>query len=83
MNIYHMLIMGTFIIVAIILIAQYFDNNTPKLIDILTIASTIPCYEIVVYRNGKRLRYEAWISYINNSVKYTEFNDGVLYVTIS
>lgn len=82
MNIYNVLIMATFIIVAIILIAQYFDNTIPKLIDILTIACTIPCYEIVVYRNGKRLNYVSWIKYINNSIKYVKFNKGVLYITI-
>lgn len=77
------IIIAIFIIVVIIMISQYIDSITPKLKDILSISNTIPCYKIVVYRNGKRLRYEAWISYINNSVKYTEFNNGVLYIRIS
>lgn len=77
------IIIAIFIIVVIMMISQYIDSITPKLKDILSISNTIPCDKIVVYRNGKLLRNYVWIAYINNTVQYTEFKDGILYISIN
>lgn len=83
MNITDSFIIATFIMTALILLFKYIDGCSPHLKDILVIACTIPCYQIIVYKNGKRLKYESWIKNLNNSVEYTEFTDGILYITIS
>lgn len=83
MNITELFSISTFVMTALILLFNYIDSCFPKLKDILVIACTKPCYQIIVYKNGKRLKYEAWIRYLNHSVEYSEFKDGVLYIRIS
>lgn len=77
------LAISAFIAEAIIIINQIIHTFILTLVDVLSIAGLIPCYEVRVYRNGKRLKYEAWITYAKNSVKYYELKDGILYITIS
>lgn len=82
MNIYEGMIMATFIMVAIIAISQYIDNNTPKVIDVLHLMNVLPCYEIQAYKNGRRLRTSELIQHINSPVKAHEMKDGILYIVI-
>lgn len=82
MNIYEGLIMATFIMVAIAMISQYIDSNTPKVSDVLQLMNVLPCYEIKAYRGGRRLKTRELIDYINSPVKAHELKDGVLYIEI-
>lgn len=77
------LAISAFIVETIIMIIQIINTSVLTLANLLAIVGSIPCYEVRVYRNGKRLKYEAWITYANNSVKYYELKDSVLYITIS
>lgn len=83
MNINEVLMTITFITTSILLIIHIIENSTPKLADILSLANTYPCYEIKIYKNGRQLKYEAWIKYINSYVDDYELKDGVLYIQIS
>lgn len=82
MNIYEGLIIATFVIVVLIMIAQYLDSLSPKFIEVLAVLNILPCYEVRVYRYGKRLKRNEWLEYLTNSVHYIEFKDGVLYISI-
>lgn len=82
-TIYELLIILTFIITTLMMVMHIVENMTPKLSDMLILASTFHCYHIKVYRNGKLLRNSAWIKYINHSVNYYELTDGILYIRIS
>ena len=82
MNIYEGLIIATFVIVVLIMISQYLDSFSPKLIEVLAVLNILPYYEVRVYRNGKRLKPKEWLEYLTHSVHYSEFKDGVLYITI-
>lgn len=83
MNIIEVLTILTFIIVSAMMLIQIINTSVPTLADILVIADSIHCHEVRVYRNGKRLKYEAWITYATNSVQYYEVTDGILYIRIS
>lgn len=83
MDIYQVLIILTFIITSAMLIIHILETSTPTLADLLSMANTFPCYTIEIYRNGRRLKHDAWIKYINNSVDEYELKDGILYVQIS
>lgn len=82
MNIYEVLIIATFVIEVLIMIYQYLDSFSPKLIEVLAVLNILPYYEVRVYRNGKRLKRNEWLEYLTNSVHYSEFKDGVLYIRI-
>lgn len=82
MNIYEVLVIVTFVMVAKIMISQYIDSEVPKLCDVLQIMNVLPCYEIKVYKNGKRLRASEWIENINSPVRWHEVKDGILYIKI-
>lgn len=82
MNIYEAAVIVTFIIATIILISQYIGANTPKVSDVLQIMNILPCYEIKAYKNGKRLRTNEFVKYINSPVKDYMLKEGILYMEI-
>ena len=82
MNIYEGMVMATFVMVAIISISQYIDNNTTRVRDVLQLINILPCHKIQVYKNGRRLRTSELIQHINSPVKAHEMKDGILYIII-
>jgi hypothetical protein len=82
MNIYEGMVMATFIMVAIISISQYIDNNTTRVRDVLQLMNILPCHKIQAYKNGRRLRTSELIQHINSPVKAHEIKDGILYIVI-
>ena len=82
MNIYEGMAMATFVMVAIIMISQYINNNTPRLCDVIQIMNVLRCHEVRVYKNGRRIRTSELIEYINSPVKAHEKRDGILYIVI-
>ena len=82
MNIYEVIVMTTFVMVAIAMISQYIDANIPKVSDVLQLMNVLPCYEIKAYRGGRRLKTSELIQHINSPVKAHEFKEGVLYIEI-
>lgn len=82
MNIYGVLIIVTFVMCAIIMISQYIDSEVPKLCDVLQLMNILPCYEIKVFKNGKRLRTSELLQHINSPVKAHQMKDGILYIEI-
>ena len=82
MNIYEVLVIVTFVMCAIIMISQYIDSEVPKLCDVLQLMNILPCYEIKVFKNGKRLRTSELLQHINSPVKAHQMKDGILYIEI-
>lgn len=82
MNIYEVLVIVTFVMVAIIMISQYIDSEVPKLCDVLQLMNIIPCYEIKAFKNGKRLRTSELLQHINSPVKAHQMKEGILYIEI-
>lgn len=82
MNIYEGMVMATFIMVAIIAISQYIDNNTPRVIDVIQLMNVLPCYEVQAYKNGRRISTSELIQHINSPVKAHEMKEGILYIEI-
>lgn len=82
MSIYEVLVIVTFVMCTIIMISQYIDNEVPKVSDVLQLMNITPCYEIKVYKNGKRIRTSELLQYINSPVKAHQMKDGILYIEI-
>lgn len=82
MNIYEVIVIVTFVMVAIIMISQYIDTNVPKVSDVLQLMNILPCYEIRAYRGRKRLTTIALMKYINSPVKDFTLEEGILYIEI-
>lgn len=82
MNIYEGMVIATFIMSTIMMISQYIDSEVPKVRDILQLMNIMPCYEIKAFKNGKRLRTNDLIEYINSPVKAHELKNGILYIEI-
>lgn len=82
MNIYEVLVIVTFVMCAIIMISQYIDSEVPKLCDVLQLMNILPCYEIKVFKNGKRLRTSELLQQINSPVKAHKMKEGILYIEI-
>lgn len=82
MNIYEVLIIVTFVMVAIIMINQYINTEVPRVCDVLQLMYVLPCYEVRAYKNGKRIKTSALIQHINSPVKAHEMNDGILCIEI-
>lgn len=82
MNIYEVLIIVTFVMVAIIMISQYIDSEVPKLCAVLQLMNVLPCYEIKAYKKGKRLRTSELIQHLNSPVKAYQMKEGILYIEI-
>lgn len=82
MNIYEVLVIVTFVMVAIMMISQYIDSEVPRLCDVLQIFNISHCYEIKAFKNGKRLRTSELLQHINSPVKGYQFKEGILYIEI-
>ena len=82
MSICEVLVITTFVMVAIIMISQYIDSEVPKVCDVLQLMNILPCYEIKAYKNGKRIKTSELIQYINSPVKAHEMKEGILYIEI-
>lgn len=82
MNIYEGIVIVTFVMVVIIMISQYIDDNIPKVSDVLQLMNILPCYEVKAYKNGKRLKTSGLIQHINSPVKAYEMKEGILYIEI-
>lgn len=82
MSIYEALTILTFIITSIMMIIHILESATLTLANLLSLANTFPCYSIEIYRNGRKLKHEAWLNYLNNCVDYYELKDGILYIRI-
>lgn len=82
MDIYKGLVMATFVMVAIIMISQYINDNTPTVSDVLQLMYVLPCYEVKAYKNEKRIKTSELIQHINSPVKAHEMKDGILYIEI-
>lgn len=82
MNICEVLIIVTFIMVTIIAISQYIDSNIPKVCNVLELMNILPCYEIKVFKDGKRLNKSELIQHINSPVKAHVLKNGILYIEI-
>lgn len=82
MSIYEVLVIVIFVMGAIIMISQYIDSEVPKMRDVLQLMNVLPCYEIKVFKNGKRLRASELIQHINSPVKAHKMKEGILYIEI-
>lgn len=82
MNICEVLIIVSFIMITIIAISQYIDSNVPKLFNVMILMSILPCYEIEVFKDGKRLTRSGLIQHINSRVKAHVLKNGILYIEI-
>lgn len=82
MDIYKGLVIGTFIMVAIIMISQYIDSEVPRVCDVLQLMYVLPCYEVRAFKNGKRIKTSELIQHINSPVKAHEMKGGILYIEI-
>lgn len=82
MDIYKALVMVTFVMVTIMMISQYIDSEVPKVCDVLELMNVLPCYEVRVYKNRKRIKTSELIQHINSPVKAHEMKEGILYIEI-
>lgn len=82
MDIYKGLVIGTFVMVAIIMISQYIDSEVPRVCDVLQLMYILPCYEVRAFKNGKRVKTSELIQHINSPVKAHEMKEGILYIEI-
>nr|DAP65741.1 MAG TPA: hypothetical protein [Caudoviricetes sp.] len=82
MNIYEVLVIVTFVMVAIIMISQYIDTEVPKVCDVLQLMNILPCYKIKAFKNGKHIKTSELIHHVNSPVKALEMKEGTLYIEI-
>lgn len=82
MNIYEGIVMVTFVMITIIMISQYINDHTPKVIDVIQLMNVLPCYEVKAYRDGKHLKTSELIEQINRPVKEYQMSEGILYIEI-
>ena len=82
MDAYEVIVLATFVIVAIIMISQYIDSEVPRVCDVLQLMNILPCYEIKAFKNGRRLRTSDLVQHINSSVKAYVMKEGILYIEI-
>lgn len=82
MSICEVLVITTFVMVAIIMIRQYIDSEVPRVCEVLQLMNVLPCYEVKAYKNGKRIKTSELIHHINRPVKAHEMKEGILYIEI-
>lgn len=82
MNIYEVIVVVTFVMGAIIMITQYIESEVLRVRDVLQIMNILPCYEIIAFKKGKRIKTSELIHYVNSSVKAYEMKEGILYIEI-
>lgn len=81
-SIYGGIVIATFIMISIMMISQYIDSEVPRVSDVLQLMNILPCYEIKVFKNGKRMKTSELIQHINSHVKAHEVKNGILYIEI-
>lgn len=82
MNIYEVLVIVTFVMCAIIMVSQYIDSEVPQVCEVLQLMNILPCYEVKLFKNGKRIKTSELIQHINSPVKAYELKEGILYIEI-
>lgn len=82
MNIYEGMVMATFVMITIIMISQYINDHTPRVIDVLQLMNVLQCYEVKAYRDGKHLKTSELIQQIKRPVKAYQMREGILYIEI-
>ena len=82
MNIYEVSTLVSFIMITIIAISQYIDDNVPKVCNVLELMNVLPCFEIKVFKDGKRLQTGESIQHINKPVKDFYLKEGIMYIEI-
>ena len=82
MNISDIIVVTTFVMVAIIMIRQYIDSEVPRVCEVLQLMNILPCYEIKAFKDGKRIKTSELIQHINSPVKAHKMKDGILYIEI-
>lgn len=82
MNIYEAIVMMTFVMVVIMMISQYIDSEVPKVCDVIQLMNVLPCYEIIAFKNEKRIKTSELIQHVNSPVKAYEMKEGILYIEI-
>lgn len=82
MNIYEVLAIIGFVVAVIVMYNQYIDTNLPRVSDVFQLMNVLPCYEVKVYKDGKRLKTSELIQHINSHVKAHEMKEGILYIEI-
>lgn len=82
MSIYEVLAITGFVVAVIVMFNQYIDTNLPKVSDVLQLMNVLPCYEVKVYKNGKRIKTSELIQHINSPVKAHVMREGILYIVI-
>lgn len=82
MTIYEVIVILTFIMVAIIMISQYINSEVVRVCDVLQLMNVLPCYEIKAFKNGKRIKTSELIQNLNSVVKAHKMKDGILYIEI-
>lgn len=82
MNIYEVIVVTTFVMVAIIMISQYIDREVPRVCEVLELMNILPCHEIKAFKNGKCINTSELIQHINSPVKAYKMKDGILYIEI-
>lgn len=82
MNIYEVLSITLLVVAVIVMFNQYIDTNLPRVSDVLQLMNVLPCYEVKVYKDGKRLKTSELIQHINSHVKAHKMKEGILYIEI-
>ena len=82
MNIYEVIVIVTFVMCTIMMISQYIDSEVPRVHDVLQLMNILPCHEVKVFRNGKRIKTSELIQHTNSHVKAHAMIDGILYIEI-
>lgn len=82
MTIYEVIVILTFIMVAIIMISQYINSEVVRVCDVLQLMNVLPCYEIKAFKNGKCIKTSELIQNLNSVVKAYKMKDGILYIEI-
>lgn len=82
MNIYEGMVIATLIMCTIMMISEYIDSEVPRVCDVLQLMNILPCYEIKAFKNGKRLRTNDLVEYLNSPVKAYKLKEGIFYIEI-
>lgn len=69
-------------VIAILLCALIMISEVPRVCDVLQIVNILPCYEIKAFKNGKRLRTNDLVEYLNSPVKAYKLKEGIFYIEI-
>lgn len=48
MSIYEGIVIATFVMITIMMISQYIEDNLPKVRDVLQLMNILPCHEVKV-----------------------------------